>query len=175
MANTRVSSPSELRTSHVLNDAILAAAQALARQDPARRKMILIISDGQEYNSRNSYSDVLKVLLTNNVTVDAIAVDTAGIPGLNKLEQLHLPRQGYGNLLPKYANATGGSVYSELTRSAVEQAYEQATYEARNQYTLGYSPGVEAPGTYHQIEVRVHRPGLKVFARDGYYPLPPKQ
>jgi hypothetical protein len=26
--------------------------------------------------------------------------------------------------------------------------------------------------TYRTIEVRVKRPGLKVFARDGYYPLP---
>jgi hypothetical protein len=28
-------------------------------------------------------------------------------------------------------------------------------------------------GNYRSIEVRVMRPDLRVFARDGYYPLPP--
>ena len=171
--SSRASSPSELRTSHTLNDAVLAAAEALSRRERGRRKLILVISDGNEYNSRNSYSDVLKVLLTNEIVVDGIAVDTNAVPVIGKLEELHIPRLGYSNLLPKYANATGGTIYSQLSRSAIESAYQQATYETRNQYTLGYTPKNTTPGVYRQIEVRVHRPGLKVYAPDGYYPLPP--
>jgi hypothetical protein len=52
--------------------------------------------------------------------------------------------------------------------------YAQVLSEARNQYTLGYTPTRPKTPTsvaYRSIEVVVHRPGLKVFARDGYYPV----
>jgi len=39
-------------------------------------------------------------------------------------------------------------------------------------YSLGYAPDHRRTGKNHKIEVRVKRPGLKVYARDGYYPLP---
>jgi hypothetical protein len=58
-----------------------------------------------------------------------------------------------------------------LTEADMERVYAQAIGDARNQYTLGYTskPGI---GGYRQIEVRVRRPEVKVYARDGYYPLP---
>jgi VWFA-related protein len=159
--------------SRVLNDAILRAAVDLSRRDRQRRKIIFVVSDGREQGSTASYSDVLKVLLSNEVSVYAIAVDASAIPGYNKLGRIRFPRQGTGNILPKYASATGGDVFTEFTQSAIEQAYAQVTEQARNQYTIGYTSPVSASGTYRSIEVRVNRPGLKVYARDGYYPLPP--
>ena len=47
----------------------------------------------------------------------------------------------------------------------------RAIGDARNQYTLGYTPKAGIGG-YRQIEVRVRRPDVKVYAKDGYYPLP---
>ena len=159
--------------SRVLNDAILRAAVDLSRRDRTRRKIIFIVSDGREQGSTASYSDVLKVLLSNEVSVYSIAVDAAAIPGYNKLGKFRFPRQGTGNILPKYSAATGGDVYTEFTQSAIEDAYARVTEQARNQYTIGYTSPVSAAGTYRSIEVTVNRPGLKVYARDGYYPLPP--
>ena len=78
-----------------------------------------------------------------------------------------------GNILPRYASATGGDVFSEGGRDAIEAAYQRVTLEARNQYTLGYNTRFTAAGTERTLEVRVHRPGLKVYAKQGYYPLPP--
>ena len=158
---------------HVLNDAILAAANDLMHRPLSRRKVILVISDGREERSNASYSDVLKVLLSNEITVYAIAVDSAAIPVLNRIDRLHLPRLGYSNILPKYASATGGDVFSEFSRDAIERSYQIASEEARNQYTLGYSTRATLADNYRTIEVRVKRPNLKVFAKDGYYPLPP--
>jgi VWFA-related protein len=159
--------------SRVLNDAILRAAVDLSRRDRQRRKIIFVVSDGREQGSTASYSDVLKVLLSNEVAVYSIAVDASAIPGYNKLGRIRFPRQGTGNILPKYSAATGGEVYTEFTQAAIENAYAQVTEQARNQYTIGYTSPVSAAGTYRSIEVRVNRSGLKVFARDGYYPLPP--
>jgi VWFA-related protein len=158
--------------SHVLNDAMLKAALDLSRRDSTRRKVIFIISDGREYRSNASYRDVLKVLQTNNIMVYGIGVGGSAIPGYNTVSKLHLPRFGYSDILPKYTNATGGEVFNELTRSGIEDAYIQAMGNARNQYTLGYSTRATPSTAYRQIEVRITRPNLKIYTKDGYYPAP---
>ena len=167
----QVNTPS--RPSAVLNDAILTAAQDLARQSRESRKIIFVVSDGREYGSRASYEQVLKVLLTNNIAVYAIGVDSAAMPGYRELGKLHIPTQGYTDILPKYTNATGGDVLNEISRESIENAYQQITLQARNQYTLGYNTTQSPSSKYRDIEVRVKRPGLLVTAKHGYYPLPP--
>jgi VWFA-related protein len=163
------------KESHVLNDAILRAALDLSKRDRTRRKVIFVISDGRESGSRASYKDVLRLLLSNEVQVQAVAVESAALPLYGKIERLHLPRQGYGNILPRYTAATGGAQYTELSRNAIEEIYAQALSEARNEYTLGYTPArPKTPTTaaYREIEVVVHRSGLKIYAKNGYYPAP---
>jgi VWFA-related protein len=167
--------PSMPRESHVLNDAILMAAGELAHQPRGNRKIIFVISNGYEYGSRASYAQVLKVLLTNGIAIYAVGVEAAAIPGLNKIDKLHIPGQGYTDILPKYANATGGDVIDSYSREAIESAYGTITAQARNQYTLGYVTPQKPSSNYRDIEVRVKRPGLLVTARHGYYPLPPQR
>jgi len=161
------------RESHVLNDAILAAALDLSKRERTRRKIIFVISDGREYGSNASYSDVLKVLLSQGIMVYGVGVEGSAIPLYNKLEKLHLPKFGYSDILPKYANATGGEIFKGFSRDVIEGTYAQAIGDARNQYTLGYVTRASPSSTYRQIVVDVAHPGLKVYAKDGYYPLPP--
>ncbi len=168
-----IAMPASVPDSHVLNDAILAAATDLAKRPKERRRIIFIISDGREYRSNASYTEVLKVLLSQQVQVYALGVDSAAIPIYNKLEKIPFPGRGTGNILEKYASATGGEVYDEFSQKSIEQAYARITEDARNQYTLGYLTRGTPSSAYRSIEVRVLRPDLKVYARDGYYPLPP--
>jgi VWFA-related protein len=169
--------PKDAEPSRVLNDALLRAAVDLGRREKARRRVIFILSDGREDGSRASYKDVLKVLMTNNVSVYGVAVDAAAIKYYNKLSKIRLPRQGYSNILPKYASATGGEIFTEFTSQALESAYGSAMEESRSQYTLVYNSPATASTSYRKIEVRVGGYGssLKVYARDGYYPVPQKQ
>jgi VWFA-related protein len=165
------------KESHVLNDAILRAALDLRKRDRSRRKIIFVISNGREYGSQASFKDVLRVLLSNEIEVKAIDVDSAALPLYDKIDRLRIPKQGYDDVLPRYASATGGlPVYRELSQSAIEDTYAQAMSDARDQYTLGYlasPPKVPTARAYHSIEVLVNRPGLKIYAKDGYYPAPP--
>jgi VWFA-related protein len=172
---------SPAKQSRVLNDAVLAAAMDLGKREKSRRKIIFIISDGRESRSDASYSDVLKVLLSNGILVYGIGVEGSAIPGYKQLERLHIPRLGYSDILPRYANATGGEILSEYSKAAIENAYQRAIGDARNQYTLGYTTAATPSSTYREVEVRVGRPGCKssdlrpcvlVFAKSGYYPLP---
>jgi VWFA-related protein len=171
------------KQSHVINDAILMAARDLSKRDRTRRKIIFVISDGREIGSDASYADTLKVLLTQNVIVYGVGVEGAALPGYGKLQKIHIPKVdipgglgsfnfGYGNILSKYVYATGGgTLYAENAKLDIERAYARAIGDARNQYTLAYSAKSGAGG-YRQIEVRVRRLDVKVYAKDGYYPLP---
>jgi VWFA-related protein len=163
------------KESRVLNDALVTAALDLAKRDRARRKVIFIISDGREFRSNASYSDTLKILLSNEIIVYGVAVEGSAIPGYGQLQKLHVPlagsRIGYTDILPKYANATGGEIIGGLSRRDIETAYARALGDARNQYTLGYLTHATPTSMHREIEVRVARPDLKVTAKEGYYPI----
>ena len=179
--NPGITAASMQQESHVLNDAILKAALDLAKRPRERRKVIFIISDGREYRSNASYRDVLKVLLSNNIMVYAIGVGGSALPVYGKVSKLHLPRFGYSDILPKYASATGGEVFDELTRTGLEDAYSRLMGDARNQYTLGYISHAPTVGQHNDIEVLVDRasckrssirPCVDVTAKEGYYAMP---
>jgi len=161
------------REAHVLNDAILRAALDLAKRDRTRRKVIFVISDGRDLGSKVSYRDVLKVLETHGIQVKAVVVDSGALPVYRQLDKIHLRGQGYSNILPKYCAATGGGeVFNELSRNSMETAYAQITSEARNQYTLAYTPKASAGPAYRSIEVLVDKKGLSIYTKSGYYSIP---
>ena len=103
----------------------------------------------------------------------AVVVDSGALPGFRQVEKWHLPKQGYSDILPKYVSATGGGQDDpELSRNGIEDAYMRIANEARNQYTLGYIPmAATGSSAYRTVEVLVDKKGLKIFARDGYYPI----
>ena len=169
------SAPPPVSESYVLNDAILRAAQDLAKRDRTRRRIIFVISDGRELGSKASYDEVRKLLLSQNIQVFALGVDTAAIPIYDRVNRIRFPGFGYGNILPKYASDTGGETFAAFDRGTIEEAYSRITDRARNQYTLGYTTRATASSGYRNIEVRVHRANLTVIAKQGYYPLPPQQ
>ncbi|HEY6272543.1 MAG TPA: VWA domain-containing protein [Terriglobales bacterium] len=165
--------PAPVSESFVLNDAILRAAQDLSKRDRSRRKIIFVVSDGRELGSVASFDEVRKVLLSNNISVFGVGVDTAAIPVYDKLGRIRVPGFGTSNILPRYADATGGTLSAEFDRQSIEQAFAKITDGARNDYTLGYNAPATVATAFRTIEVIVHRPGLTVYAKQGYYPLPP--
>jgi VWFA-related protein len=163
--------------SNVLNDAILRAALDLSRREKGeqgvRRRIIFLISNGREYGSRAHYEEVRRVLLSQNITVYALGVDTAALPIYDKLNRIRVPGFGQGDALQRFVSDTGGEMFAELDRQSIDAAYGKITEVARNQYTLGYSTRATPSSSYRTIDVRVHRPNLTVQAKEGYFPLPP--
>ena len=65
--------------------------------------------------------------------------------------------------IDKLRGRAGGDTYYSAKQDDLERLYSDVTEEARNQYTLTFSPGDAPTGQdYHPIEVRVRRPGLNV-------------
>jgi VWFA-related protein len=162
------------REFYVLNDAILKAAQDLSKREKSRRRIIFVISDGREQGSNANYDEVKRILLANNISVYGVGVDTAAIPIYDKANRIRVPGFGTGNILPRYVSDTAGDMMAEFDRQGIEQAYAKIADTARNQYTLGYTTQATKSSAFRSIDVRVLRPNLNVFAKQGYYPLPPQ-
>ena len=150
-------------TKHI-TDAIYAAAEQLQDRPRERRKIIFLISDGQNTkNNTHKYDETLQLLLSNDISVYAVGVGEANMNrGITFLGN---------NILSKYAHSTGGDIfYGGISRENLEELYARVSEQARNQYTIAYSGTHTDPSKpYHSIEVRVKRPGLTLLTRDGYY------
>lgn len=159
------------RDVHTLNDAILEAAKALTKTDRDSRRVIYVISDGREYGSQAKTKDVIQYLQTHKIAVWGTLVGDSSLPVVGFLDRIHLPLMMRDNVLPAYANATGGNFDAEFRTGSIERSFSQIAEEVRTQYTLGYythEPFID--GKYRKVEVRVLRPNLTVIAKQGYYP-----
>jgi VWFA-related protein len=141
-----------------LDDALHYAAEMLRTREKDRRRIIFVISDGQnDRHNKWSFDRTLQYLQANDISVFAIAVG----PEILKFES---------GRLDKYAYPTGGDVVYATKQSGLERMYSLLSDEARNRYTLAFQPtNTPGKGNYHTIEVRVERPNLSVSARQGYY------
>jgi VWFA-related protein len=162
--------PKEL---HTLNDAILAAAVTLSKKPIERRRVIYVISDGKEYGSTAKFKDVLTYLETNRIEVDGTLVGDSSLPLVGYLDRFHLPLTMRDNILPAYANATGGNFDAEFRTGGIEKSFAKIAEEVRSRYTLGYyshEPFID--GKYRTLEVRVigHGYNLTILTKKGYYP-----
>ena len=143
-----------------LDDAVYAAAMLLQDRDSKkRRKIILLISDGQngaKFNTHN-YEETRAELFRQGIAVYSVAT------GSSYFERKF-------NHLLSYSHDTGGDIFYGVKEDTFSEFYSRITEEARNQYTLVYSPqGEERKVDYHTIEVRVRREGLTILTRKGYY------
>lgn len=162
------------REFHPLFDALFTAAQALAKiNDPKRRRVLYVISDGKEYGSTVKEKELIRYLQTNQISVYATIVGNSALPGMGFLDRIHLPLTMRDDALPRIAAATGGQCDPEWRPRGIENSFADITKTVRTLYTLGYYTH-ESPldGRFRKVEVRVMRPNLTVVAPDGYIPRP---
>ncbi len=163
------------REVHPLDDAILAAANMLRSRPLDYRRVIYVISNGNEYGSQAKRAQVLKILQTDNIEVDGTLVGTSGVPVLGLLDRVHLPFMMRDNVLPVYAHQTGGNLDSEFRIASIEKSFARVAEEARAKYTVGYTthePFLD--GKYRKLEIKVlhYGPDLTIISPPGYYPRP---
>jgi VWFA-related protein len=171
-SSMQVNAPIEV---HTLNDAILEAAKAIVKKAPGpdHRRVIYVISNGNEYGSKAKPDDVIKYLQHNRISVYGTLVGESAMWGIGTLDHLHLPGMMENNVLPKYAKATGGNFDAEFRTGQIEKSFARIIEEVGDQYTLGYYTH-ESPldDKFRTIEVKVvgHGSDLTILAERGYYP-----
>jgi VWFA-related protein len=71
------------------------------------------------------------------------------------------------------ATATGGRFLKTFKDQTMQKAMDNIGGELHAQYTLSYKAPGEEPSGFHDIQVTVSRPDVKVRTRPGYYLAPP--
>jgi VWFA-related protein len=102
-------------------------------------------------------------------TVDARGLIPAfsGMPGKPVFTTLSMVA-GNQDILRSTAEETGGRAF--LNTNDINGAIRRAADDARVTYVVGYYPTNEVwDGRFHQVRVKVSRPGLEVRHRKGYF------
>ncbi len=98
-------------------------------------------------------------------------VGDAATWGIGYLDRVHLPLIPAENVLPRYADATGGLLEAQLSADGMERSFATIAKEARTQYTLGFLSHLPTiDGRQRTLDVHVERPNLEVKAPLRYYP-----
>ena len=152
------------RDKRVLHDAVYQAALALRDRPEDRRKIIVLISDGNDERSEQKMEDNVLFLIEYELQVYSIGL---GVGILNRLAGQ------FNDTLDDYARLTGGDLYHVGT-SQLQDTFPQVTEQARNQYVLTYISSNEAPRgriVFRRIEVFSEGP-YDIVHRAGYYQTP---
>lgn len=155
-----------------LLDAIIKAAEYL--QSVEGRRVIVIVSDGDDTLSDSTFEQTIKIAQSANCqiyvvkTTDFENFKRTGIRGGNaNIRKLDAERR-----MQELARQTGGAVYSPIDERELDQAFNQISAELSQQYILDYYPEDE---TANRSEMRLinlkikQRENLTVRTRKGYY------
>lgn len=129
------------------------------------KRAVLIISDGQDNNSRYTFSNLQRALKECGAILYAIGIEGSAIGMLNVYGKL---------LLNELASVSGGRAFFPANSKQMNEAFEQIALELRHQYSIGYRPlNFALDGKWHRVKVKVTPPSeLKrvwVRSREGYY------
>jgi Ca-activated chloride channel family protein len=145
-----------------LYDAIFFACRDKLMLDQPRdkfRRAIVMLSDGEDNESRWSREQALEMAHKGDVVIYTISTNISRIP-----------TEG-DKVLKYFAEETGGLAFFPFKAQDLAQSFENIANELRHQYNLFYRPEpLKTDGLYHAVDIRVRgRKDLLVRARHGYY------
>ena len=153
----------DARGGTALYDAVVASAEHLKRNARLEKKVLLIVTDGEDNASNETLEQAVKQLQEEN----GPSVYAIGILG----DEEHPKRAK--RALEIIAQRTGGIAFFPKTLDEVDEISRTVARDIRNQYTIGYKPtNPRGNGGFRQIRVDAKAKGhskLMVRTKSGYY------
>lgn len=147
-------------------DGVYLAANKVQRGTYPKRA-VLVISDGQDNNSRYTFNDLRKSLKESDVEIYCIGIEESGNGSL--------AMEGSG-ILDEISGVSGGKSFFPRSGAEMDDIFEQIALELRHQYAIGYKPpNFVSDGRWHHLKVKVSPPRglprLFVRSKEGYFAL----
>jgi Ca-activated chloride channel family protein len=128
------------------------------------RKLILVLTDGQDENSRNSVQNLVASAQKHEVMIYQIIVP---IREIVPTQQQMYTYQMATDLMTK---DTGGRAFKAYSQTDFDKVLDEIQDEVRSQYAITYaSSNPKRDGKYRKIEIKMAKGGLRVSAREGYF------
>jgi Ca-activated chloride channel homolog len=137
------------------------------------KKVVLVITDGEDNASRYSFEELLRSAQKSNAVIYTIGLlGSEESDGLFKMHGASARRAA--KILDKIAEVTGGAAYLPKSLDEVQNTCEQIAHDIRNQYTLAYYPSnPKKDGTFRNVRVDAFTTSghskLAVRTRPGYF------
>ena len=142
-------------------DAIYLACQEKLKAE-AGRKIIILISDGDDNLSLETLSSTLEMAQRSDVSLFTISTNSSGFFGLTA------PKSD--KILKRLAEDTGGRAFFPFKAEDLSQSFQDISSELRSQYSLAYrSSNGNRDGSFRAIKIDPERKNVKVKSRRGYY------
>jgi len=142
-------------------DAVYLACQEKLKAE-AGRKVLILISDGDDNLSLETLGSTLEMAQRADVSLYSISTNSSGFFGLTA------PKSD--KLLKRLAEETGGRAFFPFKAEDLSQSFQDIGEELRSQYSLAYrSSNPNRDGSFRSIKIETARKSLKVKARKGYY------
>lgn len=152
---------------HYSSDSLMANPPLPKGDNPEVRRVLVVISDGQDNQSLRARSEALDAAQRAGVVVYTVSTNTSGISPTTRQKTY---RDENDKVLEYFAEETGGRVFFPYKMDDLAQSFLDIGSELRSQYSLGFKPGSTVPdGRFHKIQIEVNRKGLNIRARKGYY------
>jgi Ca-activated chloride channel family protein len=150
-----------------LLDSVRVAAMSL-KTARYQRRLILIVSDGMDNNSRHSLREVANLVEESDLDAYAIGVMNDAPPIVGALMQ-RIDRK----LLMRITDVTGGRTVVLEHSAEIPRVAAKLSEEMRSQYVLGYRPTDGAHDRrWRKISVTVTAPGeayLRAYYKKSYF------
>ncbi len=150
------------RGSTALYDAVVASNVHLRHNPSLEKKVLLVITDGQDNMSRETLEDAMRKLQSSKgATLYAIGLTDQGMT------------RSAREALQSLAASTGGVAFFPKSLDEVDEITREVAHDIRSQFTLTYNPGPNIGSGYQRIQVEAKGPAhtkLMVRTRSGYYP-----
>jgi Ca-activated chloride channel homolog len=152
----------EAKGGTALYDAIVAASDYLKKNATLQKKVLVVVTDGEDDASRQTLEQAVSRLQEENgPTVYGIAI-------LGEEKQRRARR-----VMETIAERTGGIAFLPKGVDQVDEISSTVARDIRNQYTIGYKPTTpKSVGGYRTIHVEAKAKGfnkLTARTRSGYY------
>lgn len=156
----------QTRNNTALYDACYLGVEKVQRGVHPKRALLLI-SDGQDNNSRYTFNELRRLLKESDVTLYGIGI----LSGSDAGSAMGMEGQG---ILDELASVSGGKAFFPRSNAEMDDIFEQIALELRHQYSIGYKPAdFTNDGRWHRVKVKVvpprGLPRLFVRSKEGYY------
>jgi Ca-activated chloride channel family protein len=162
-----------------LHDAIYRASEILSNPplplgpDPEVRRVIVVISDGDDNLSDHALSEALESAIRSEIAIYAISTNTdwLAIDDASHPSKYHYSQGDAA--LRTFTDQTGGRCFFPYKIDDLAQSFVDIGDELRSQYYIAYAPTIPlSRGQYRKIDVQTNRKGAIVRTRKGYYAVP---
>jgi VWFA-related protein len=154
----------DARGGTAMRDAINMSIDYLKTKAKRDKKVLLVVTDGNDNASTVSLERVVQRAIQSEVLVYAV-----GLLGDEERREAARAKRA----LKELTTTTGGMVFYPKEVDQVNQIALNIAHDIRSQYTLAYAPQLPDDGSYRQIKVTVDAPGRPIVrTRSGYYATP---